>query len=164
MGAYGGQAAEVLQNALVRHVDDGVCGSSSYYGAQFNNATMFCAGDEKTDSCTYDSGGPAVILKHRNDILLASAKPGQEAIKAPKSAVLAGITSWGHGCAKQQKPGVYVRLSSFLSWIESTLATLSASSNDTRCGAFDHFLTKDIDARPTVHCSSQESRCWFQCS
>ena len=40
----GGQAAEVLQNALVRHVDDTVCGSNSYYGQQFNNQTMFCAG------------------------------------------------------------------------------------------------------------------------
>ena len=129
--AYGGQAAEVLQNALVRHVDDGVCGSSSYYGAQFNNATMFCAGDEKTDSCTYDSGGPAVVLKHRNDILLASAKPGQEAIKAPKSAVLAGITSWGHGCAKQQKPGVYVRLSSFLrnGWFSVNILSFGANGS-----------------------------------
>lgn len=40
----GGQVAEILQNALVRHVDDETCASTAYYGSQFNNQTMFCAG------------------------------------------------------------------------------------------------------------------------
>ena len=40
----GGQVAEVLQNALVRHVDDETCASTAYYGSQFNSQTMFCAG------------------------------------------------------------------------------------------------------------------------
>ena len=36
--------AEVLQNALVRHISDATCSENDVYGAQFNNETMFCAG------------------------------------------------------------------------------------------------------------------------
>lgn len=31
---------------------------------------------------------------------------------------LAGITSYGHGCARMRNPGVYTRVSVFVDWIE----------------------------------------------
>ena len=109
-----GEVSDSLKNALVRFVPDGRCSSQSYYGNAFNATAHFCAGDDNTDACTFDSGGPAVVLKHRNYRLLENAKPGKEAVVAPHSAILASITSWGRGCARENKPGVYVRIESYL--------------------------------------------------
>lgn len=55
---------------------------------------MFCAGNEGKDACQGDSGGPLVI-----------------------SGRLAGITSFGAGCARAEYPGVYVNVAALSSWI-----------------------------------------------
>lgn len=34
---------------------------------------------------------------------------------------LVGITSWGEGCGKKNKPGVYTKVSSVLPWIYSNM-------------------------------------------
>jgi secreted trypsin-like serine protease len=54
------------------------------------------------DACQGDSGGPLVIKNGQNY-------------------KLAGIVSWGYGCADAKYPGMYSRVSSFEQWIESTL-------------------------------------------
>jgi V8-like Glu-specific endopeptidase len=73
------------------------------YGG-FSEDIMLCAGDEVYDSCVGDSGGP---------IMTAS---GQQV----------GIVSFGDGCAKQGKPGVYSRVSHVIPWIEETICANSA--------------------------------------
>jgi len=65
---------------------------------------MFCAGkiEGGVDSCKGDSGGPAT-----------GAINGK--------AVLAGVISWGKGCALAKKYGVYTNLPMFLDWIISEM-------------------------------------------
>jgi V8-like Glu-specific endopeptidase len=62
---------------------------------------MLCAGfeDGKKDACTGDSGGPLSIKQ------------------ANKQWVQVGIVSWGEGCARENRPGLYSRVTEFIQWI-----------------------------------------------
>ncbi|KAF1832667.1 trypsin-domain-containing protein [Decorospora gaudefroyi] len=84
----------MLQKVSVPIVSRTTCRSS--YGNSITN-NMFCAGYTSggRDSCQGDSGGPIVDT----------------------SKTLIGIVSWGNGCALPNYPGVYARVSTFLSFI-----------------------------------------------
>ncbi len=76
----------------------------SSYGSFFVPELMIAAGffeEGGKDACQGDSGGPLVIRNANDDRWL-----------------LAGIVSFGQGCAEPEFPGVYTRVSSFLDWIE----------------------------------------------
>ncbi|MER6468582.1 S1 family peptidase [Streptomyces collinus] len=85
-----GSSSNQLRTATVPIVSDSSCKSS--YGSDFVQSDMVCAGYTSggVDTCQGDSGGPLLI-----------------------GGVLAGITSWGEGCAEAGYPGVYTRLTTF---------------------------------------------------
>lgn len=94
----GGDAPDRLQEAQVPRVTDADCAKAysdmtPLVGNAFDPKTAICAGQPKggTDTCQGDSGGP----------ILAPQGSGFRLI---------GATSYGEGCAREGKPGVYARL------------------------------------------------------
>ncbi|XP_023363472.1 hepatocyte growth factor activator [Otolemur garnettii] len=92
-----------LQEALIPLVADHKCSSPEVYGADIT-PNMLCAGyfDCKSDACQGDSGGP-----------LACEKDGV--------AYLYGIISWGDGCGRLNKPGVYTRVANYVDWLNDRI-------------------------------------------
>ncbi|MEZ5999563.1 serine protease [Hyphomonas sp.] len=70
-----------------------------FSGVSIDPALQICAGSGGTDSCQGDSGGPLVARTWE-------AGPVQ-----------VGVVSWGLGCARQDSPGIYARVSAYADWI-----------------------------------------------
>ncbi|CAG9763026.1 unnamed protein product [Ceutorhynchus assimilis] len=72
---------------------------TEYYGAPVITYNMMCAGSPEggRDACQGDSGGPLAV-----------------------DGVLMGVVSWGAGCARPNRPGVYAYLPAVRQWINET--------------------------------------------
>ncbi|KAK2827759.1 hypothetical protein Q7C36_018685 [Tachysurus vachellii] len=98
----GGTVADVLQQAVVPLINNSVCQERL---PEYNiTGRMMCAGypEGGIDTCQGDSGGPLVCEEEDG------------------SWVLAGVTSFGVGCARPGRPGVYALLTHFTDWILET--------------------------------------------
>ncbi|MCP4111136.1 MAG: serine protease [Desulfobacteraceae bacterium] len=90
--------AEKLQQVTVPIVSNRTCDEAFTSDEITDN--MICAGYSKggKDACQGDSGGPLIVQDN-------------------SAWKLAGIVSWGQGCAKPNYYGVYTRVSRYYDWI-----------------------------------------------
>ena len=106
--AENGPLPQFLNEVTVQAVNQTTCNQE--YNGQILEASMMCAavkGGGK-DSCQGDSGGPLVQIINGEHIQV-------------------GIVSWGEGCARPSKSGVYSRVSGEIVWIEQQICALSAN-------------------------------------
>lgn len=94
----GGSSPAILQEVTVPIVSQDICRQA--YGSSLTN-NMFCAGLAQggKDSCQGDSGGPL-------------------SVSSGSSRKLAGIVSWGNGCARPGFYGIYTRVANYTAWIQ----------------------------------------------
>ncbi|XP_042534085.1 transmembrane protease serine 11G-like [Dipodomys spectabilis] len=97
-----GPFPNTLRQVEVEIISNDVCNQVNVYGGAVSSG-MICAGflTGKHDACEGDSGGPLVITLDRNIWYLI------------------GIVSWGIGCGKENKPGLYTRVTHYRDWIKS---------------------------------------------
>jgi secreted trypsin-like serine protease len=104
----GGAQQRYLLKATVPFVSDTTCNSRTMYNGEVIASDEICAGYASggTDTCQGDSGGPMF----RRD--------------ASNAWIQVGIVSWGDGCARPNKPGVYSQVSTFAANIKAAAASL----------------------------------------
>lgn len=96
-----GRLSTTLKMLEVPYVDRNTCKLSSSFTITQN---MFCAGYDSNpeDACQGDSGGPHVT-------------------RFKDTYFVTGIVSWGEGCARKGKYGIYTKVTNFLKWIDRSM-------------------------------------------
>uniref|UniRef100_K9J1C5 Transmembrane protease serine 2 n=1 Tax=Desmodus rotundus TaxID=9430 RepID=K9J1C5_DESRO len=98
-----GKTSDLLNAVMVPLIEPALCNHRYVYN-NLITPSMICAGylQGNVDSCQGDSGGPLVTLKNSVWWLI-------------------GETSWGSGCAKANRPGVYGNMTVFTDWIHQQM-------------------------------------------
>ena len=93
----------LLNKVEVPLVTTKACNAATAYNGEITDR-MICAGlvAGGKDSCQGDSGGPLFVKQTSGDYMLV------------------GVVSWGEGCARPNKFGVYSKVNVMVDWIEAT--------------------------------------------
>ena len=114
----GGVSSNLLREVSLPVLSHAAC--LPFYQSSLRPEANVCAGGARNggrDACQGDSGGPLFVA--RENIW-----------------VLAGIVSYGEGCARPGIPGVYTRVSSYTDWVASfvpglqSVGSAAVSTND----------------------------------
>lgn len=105
-------AATILQRLTVPYVDRQTCMESTQLRIY---TPMFCAGYDEIakDACQGDSGGPHVTRYHNTYFVT-------------------GVVSWGEGCARKGKYGIYTQVSKYIRWIREGMEKLMPTEKSGR--------------------------------
>jgi len=97
-----GSSSKVLMQVIVPYITQKTC--KSLLGSSSVHCAVICAGylEGGKDSCQGDSGGPL-------------------AVKIDGKWTLAGVVSWGYGCARAKQPGVYTNVVKYRDFIDQYL-------------------------------------------
>ncbi|XP_066486425.1 serine protease 27-like [Tiliqua scincoides] len=108
------QSPQILQELEVPLIDRDTCNNLFSINPPVDlepdpvKPDMFCAGypEGGKDACQGDSGGPLVC-------------------PCGNAWILAGVVSWGEGCAQPNFPGVYTSVACYADWIYEKIPTLT---------------------------------------
>ncbi|MEQ8272931.1 MAG: trypsin-like serine protease [Deltaproteobacteria bacterium] len=100
----GGSSPDTLQEVTVPIVSQDQANQAYGGGITSDQIGAGLLGVGGRDSCQGDSGGPLTVPDGNGGRLLA------------------GVVSWGFGCADARFPGMYARVSSFSAWIQSNVS------------------------------------------
>ena len=140
-----GSVSQFLQEVGVNLFDHDYCNNRCHVSGDMIGATHgdkeICGGtgnpDGMTvagkDSCQGDSGGPLTCV--RNGV--------------PE---LAGVVSWGYGCAAEGNPGVYANTFHYNDWIKNTIndAPVVTTTPDWNTAHTTHPTTNPTSNQPTM--------------
>jgi len=126
-----GPTSKDLKYVRVPSITNKDCAEAYNRGGVEITDAMLCAGypNGGKDACQGDSGGPLVCNKDGK-------------------AIIAGVVSFGIGCASEKFPGIYARVTHVLSWIKNNMEGASPPTGTTTPPQPTQSTTKPITNKP----------------